>query len=48
VTHDHEEAIKMGNRIAILEEGKLINIFKPKETTDALDHLRENLTAPAR
>ncbi|NGX38994.1 MAG: Osmoprotectant import ATP-binding protein OsmV [Chlamydiae bacterium] len=31
VTHDLSEAVKMGNRIAVLNEGKLVQIAKPAE-----------------
>jgi len=46
VTHDLNEATKLGNRIAILEKGKLIQTLKPQDTKHVLDHLRENIPAP--
>jgi len=45
VTHDLNEATKMGSRIAILEKGKLIQTLKPQDTKHVLDHLRENIPA---
>ncbi|NGX37209.1 MAG: Osmoprotectant import ATP-binding protein OsmV [Chlamydiae bacterium] len=35
VTHDLSEAVKMGDRIAIFEEGKLLQIASPKELIES-------------
>lgn len=37
VTHDVMEAVKMGDRIALLDEGKLIQIASPEELIDNAD-----------
>ena len=35
VTHDLSEAVKMGDRIAVLDEGKLIQLASPQELIDS-------------
>ena len=34
VTHDTDEALKLGDRIAVLEEGEIVQVTDPKTILD--------------
>jgi osmoprotectant transport system ATP-binding protein len=50
VTHDMTEALVLGDRIAILHEGKLVQVGTPQDLLQAPadDHVRQLMSAPRR
>ncbi len=50
VTHDMTEALLLGDRIAVMNQGRLVQIGTPREllTRPADDYIRELMTSPRR
>ena len=50
VTHDMVEALMLGDRIAVLNEGRLVQVGTPRElmTNPADDYVRDLMSTPRR